>query len=243
MKMLAFAARNRKELLRDPLSLVFGIGFPVVLVALISLMNRSIPGMADVFEIENFAPGMAVFGMSFLSLFLGLLLANDRGSSFLTRLFASPMRGVDYLMGYTLPLLPMAAAQSVVCFFASALFGLKLSGTLVVAVAVLAVISVLFIGLGLLLGSVLSAAQVGGVASILINVCAWLSGTWFPLELIGGTFARICYVLPFAHAVDATKAAVAGNFAAMGPHLLWVVGYAAVVYLAAVAVFQRKMKT
>lgn len=83
MKMLVFAGRNRKEILRDPLSTVFGLGFPTVLLLIFYFMQKNVPDMPqEVFGIRAFAPGMAVFGLSFLTLFLGMLMTGDRKSAF-----------------------------------------------------------------------------------------------------------------------------------------------------------------
>ncbi len=240
---LAFASRNGREILRDPLSLLFGIGFPVVLLLLIGMMKRSIRDMpAELFAIETFAPGMAVFGLSFLSLFLGLLMSGDRTSAFLTRLFASPMRGMEYVAGYSLPLLPMALCQGIVCFITAAIFGLPVTSRLLLALFVLLPVGLLFIGFGLLLGCLFTGGQVGGMGSILVNLAAWLSGTWFSLDMIGGAFRTICNLLPFAHAVEAVKAALTGELGAIPLHLLWVLGYAALLFFLAALLFRKKMK-
>ena len=125
MRMLSFANRNRKEILRDPLSLIFGIGFPLILLLLMTWLKKSLPDMpTELFALSVFAPGMVMFGQSFISMFLGILMAGDRSGSFLMRLFASPMRCIDYIGGYALPLIPIAAAQSALCFTAAILLGL-----------------------------------------------------------------------------------------------------------------------
>ncbi len=54
MRMLTFAKRNTKELLRDPLNLVFLFGFPVVLLLLLSAIQANIP--VEMFVIEHLAP-------------------------------------------------------------------------------------------------------------------------------------------------------------------------------------------
>lgn len=243
MRSLVFAARNRREILRDPLSAVFGIGFPVVLILLMSLMNRSIQGMpVELFGIAQFAPGMAVFSLSFIALFLGMLIANDRNNAFLSRLFACPMRGWEYILGYALPMLPIALLQGAACFITAFFFGLPVSGRVLAAMAALIPSALLFIGFGLLMGSLLSSGQVGGIGSILVNVATWLSGTWFGLDMIGGPFRTVCYALPFAHGVDALRAALGGDDGAVPVHLLWVTGYAVAVFALAAVVFRRKMK-
>lgn len=245
MRMLTFAGRSGKEILRDPLSLVFGLGFPVGLLVMMNLMMRSVPGMAGAatqFTIGQFTPAMAVFGLSFLAMFLGMLIATDRESSFLARLFASPLQAWEYLLGYALPLLPIALGQGVICFATALLLGLTPSWDLLAAVLTLLPVALLFISIGLLMGACLRGRQVGGVGSLLVNAATLLGGAWFPLELMAGTFKRVCYLLPFAHAVDAVRAAAAGSYGDVLPHLLPVLLYTAALAALAAALFRGKMK-
>ncbi len=241
MKMLSFASRNSKEILRDRLNLAFGIGFPIVLLLLLSLIQSNIP--VELFAIEKLSPGVAVFGLSFISLFSGMVIARDRTSSFMLRLFASPMTAADFILGYTLPLLPMAAAQMAVCYAAALLLGLGFSFNILVAIAASIPAAVLFIGLGLLCGSLFSDKQVGGICgALLTNLSAWLSGTWFDLNLVGGAFKAIADMLPFSHAVNAARCALAGDYAGIMPELIWVIVYAIMVMLAAVLAFTGRMR-
>jgi ABC-2 type transport system permease protein len=84
---------------------------------------------------------------------------------------------------------------------------------------------------------------VGGICgALLTNLSAWLSGIWFDLDLVGGAFKRIAYLLPFVHSVEMERAAVAGEYGEILPHLLWVLGYAVVILLAAILLFLRQMK-
>jgi len=236
----AFAVRNTKEILRDPLTLAFGLGFPVVLLLLLTAIQSNIP--VSLFELDQLTPGIAVFGLSFISLFSAMLISKDRTTSFLMRLFASPMRASDYILGYTLPLLPMALLQTVLCYATAMLLGLQFTPNMLLAIIVTVPAALLFIGLGLLCGSVFTDKQVGGICgALLTNVSAWLSGTWFDLNLVGGAFKAISYALPFARAVEAGRAAMAGDFGAILPHLWWVLGYALVVLAFAVLAFRRKM--
>lgn len=241
MRMLAFASRNTKEILRDPLTLAFGLGFPVAVLLLLTAIQSNIP--VDLFALDRLTPGIAVFGLSFIALFSGMLLARDRTSSFLIRLFASPMSSRDFILGYALPLLPMAVAQSVLCFLLAFILGLPVTVTVIPAVLVNIPASLFFIGAGLLCGSVLNDKQVGGICgAMLTNLSAWLSGTWFDINLVGGGFKAVAELLPFAHAVNASRAALAGDYGAVLPELAWVCGWAVVVLTAAVLVFRKKMK-
>ena len=241
MRMLTFAGRNTKEILRDPLNLCFGLGFPLVLILLLSAIQANVP--VALFEIQHLTPGVTVFGLSFMTLFSATLIAKDRGSSLLRRLYTTPLTAVDFILGYTLPILPIAVVQSVVCYVAAVALGLPLTVGMVYAVVGILPVSLMYIGLGLLCGSVLTDKQAGGVCgALLTNVSAWLSGVWFDLDLVGGAFKKIAYALPFAHAVDMERALLLGDFAAALPHLWWVLGYAAVTLVLAVMLFLRQMK-
>ncbi|MDO4573167.1 MAG: ABC transporter permease [Clostridia bacterium] len=242
MRLRSFVRRNMLELLRDPINLAFGLGFPLVLLLLLTAIQANIP--VSLFELASLTPGIALFGLSFITLFSAQLIAKDRSTSFMMRLFASPLRAGEFIAGYTLPLLPTAVAQGIVCFAAALCLGLDWTVNILLVLAVLLPAAVFFIALGLLCGSVFTDKQVGGLCgALLTNLAAWLSGTWFDLGLIGGAFEKIAYALPFAHAVEAGRAALSGDYAAIFPSLWWVIGYAAAMSLAAVLVFRRRTRS
>ena len=245
MRCTVFARRCLKEILRDPLTLIFGVGFPVILLILLSVMNLNIPAEAQMtmFHIENLLPGVVVFGFSFLSLFTGLLVAGDRDTAFITRLYTSPLRAFDFLLGYALPLAPLGIAQMAICLAIGLPFGLVPSVHFLTMLLFLIPSLLLYIGLGLLLGSLLNARQVGSLCgALLTNLSAWLSGTWFSLDLLGKGFKTAAYCLPFANAVDAARHALAGDLrAALSPAAI-VLAYAIVILVLSVFVFRKKMK-
>lgn len=242
MKALAFASRNTKEIIRDKINLMFGLGFPLVLLFLLSAIQSKIP--VSLFEIDQLAPGIAVFGLSFISLFSATLISKDRTSSFVLRLFTSPLTATQFILGYTIPLLPMAIMQIIVCFVFAAFIGLSISINVLLTIVVIIPTAILFIGIGLLCGSLFTDKQVGGICgALLTNLSAWLSGTWFDISLVGGTFKAIADALPFVHAVNAAKAAMVGDYSNILPDLWWVIGYAVVMMAIAIFVFTRKMNS
>ena len=241
MRMLTFAGRNTKEILRDPLNLAFGLGFPLVLIFLLSAIQANIP--VKLFEIQHLAPGITVFGLSFMTLFSATIIAKDRGSSLLQRLYTTPLTPPDFILGYTLPIIPIAVAQCAVCYIAAIILGLEITAGILYAILFIIPVSVFYIALGLLCGSVFTDKQVGGICgALLTNLSAWLSGVWFDLDLVGGAFQKIAYTLPFVHAVEMERAILAGNFTSIFPHLWWVLGYAAAALVLAVLFFLRQMK-
>ncbi|MFY9120835.1 MAG: ABC transporter permease [Syntrophomonadaceae bacterium] len=244
MRINLFAKRNAKEILRDPINLFFGLGFPLILLVMLSVINSSIPAEANntMFSIENLAPGLAMFGTAFMALFSGMLLSKDRASSFLMRLFASPMTSFDFIVGYTLPMIVMASAQAAITLLASCIVGLELTVNLLLAILVTTLASLLFVGFGLLFGSLLDEKAVGGICgAVLTNVAGFLSGVFIPIDLIGGAFKKTAEILPFYHSVQAIQAVLQGNIGELLPHLTIVLGYSVVIFALAVIVFQRKM--
>lgn len=241
MRMLTFAKRNFKEIMRDPLNLCFLFGFPCVLLLLLSAIQANIP--VSMFEIQHLAPGVAVFGLAFLSLFSATLISKDRQSSFMQRLYTTPMTPLDFILGYTLPMIPIAIVEGVVCYIVAIVLKLEISINMLIAILFIIPIALLYIGIGLLCGSVLGDKQVGGICgALLTNLSAWLSGIWFDLDLVGGAFKKVAYALPFVHAVELERAAISGDLSQAFLHMLWVLGYAIIFIAIAVVLFLRQMK-
>ena len=239
MRLLTFSGRNAKEILRDPLTAAFGLGFPIVLILLLSALQANIP--VSLFELESLTPGMTIFGLSFMTLFSATLIAKDRESTFLQRLYTSPLTAADFIFGYTLPILPIAVVQCLLCYVVALILGLSITVNIVYAVLFILPAALFFIALGLLFGSLLNVKQVGGLCgALLTNLSAWLSGIWFDLELVGGAFKKIAYLLPFVHAVELERAVLSGNMADIFPHLYWVLGYAVAASIAAILVFRAR---
>ena len=241
MKMWIFAKRCTKEILRDPVNLGFGLGFPVALLLLMSAIQANIP--VQLFEIEKLAPGIAVFGLSFMTLFSATLIARDRETAFLQRLYTSPLTGMDFILGYMLPILPIALVQTMVCYLLAVLLGLPISVNIFYGILGMIPVAVFYIGLGLLCGSVMGVKQVGGICgALLTNLSGWFSGVWFDLDLVGGTFRKIANVLPFIHGVELEKALIGGAFDMAMAEVLPVLLYGLITTFVAVILFLRQMK-
>lgn len=241
MKTWIFAKRNLKELLSDPVSLIFMIGLPAFLLIFMVLLNKNLQFNAA-FNPENFVPSAIIFSFSFLTMFSAMLLAKDRGSNFLSRMFVSPLKAHNYILGYTIPILIIALVQSIILYGVGFAVGLTINIHILISLPFLIIVSLLFVSLGLLFGSILKDQQVGPIVSILVQVVAFLSGMWFSLDLIGGAFKVIGYILPFAHAVDLIKYVILGNYNLILTPLLVVCGYIITLTLVAIVLFKKTMK-
>ena len=241
MRMMTFAKRCTKEILRDPINLCFGLGFPLILLLLLSAMQANIP--VSLFEIDTLTPGISVFGLSFMTLFSATLVAKDRESALLQRLYTTPLTAFDFIIGYMLPLLPISLAQTLICYLFAIPLGLTFSVNVIYALIGMIPMAIFNISLGLLCGSVFGVKQVGGICgALLTNISAWLSGVWFDLELMGGAFEKIADLLPFLHAAEMEKALFNGNIELAATHILPILLYSAIITAVAVFCFLRQMK-
>jgi ABC-2 type transport system permease protein len=197
----------------------------------------------SLFEIDKLTPGITVFGLSFMTLFSATLVAKDRESAFLQRLYTTPLTGLDFIIGYMLPLLPIALGQTVICYLFAIPLGLTLSVNIIYAVIGMIPMAIFNIALGLLCGSIFGVKQVGGICgALLTNLSAWLSGVWFDLKLVGGLFEKIANVLPFVHAAEMEKALFNGNFKLAATHILPVLLYSGSITVVAALCFLKQMK-
>ncbi len=245
-----FAKRNLTEMSRDALSYVFCVAFPLVMLAIMTVVDKSIPAQGPTtFHIDNLAGGIVVFGQTFVMLFMGLTVSKDRGRSFLVRLYASPMKSSDFTNGYILPMLGIAVLQSVISLAAAWILsmimgkGLNICG-LLAAVAAAIPSAVMFIAIGLLFGSLFSENTAPGMCSVLISLGSIVGGIWFDAEGVSGPMETVCKSLPFLYCTRSVRAAVKMDFSAGG---FWiplgiVTATAVILTIAAAAVFRTKMK-
>jgi len=249
MKSIVFAGRNFKELVRDPLSWIFCLGFPIAMLIVMTIINESIPAEAGMvlFEIHSLAPAIMIFGLTFVMLFACLLIAGDRGEAFLLRIFTSPMKSSDYIMGYILPLIVLSFGQVFITLIAALVVAVINGTSLDIPNMFFSVVTsvpsmLMFIGFGLLFGTLFNKNAAPGLSSIIISFSGMLGGIWMDIDTIGGTLADICKVLPFYHCVKSARLGFSGDFsgslAESGIVLIWAV----VVVTVSVLVFKKKMR-
>lgn len=238
-KTLVFAKRNFKELERDFSTLVFTILLPVAIFLIMLFLTAQLDIPNTAFEIQNFTPATIIFSFSFLTLFTSMLVAKDRSTAFLTRLLVSPLKASDYIIGYMLPILAISLVQNIILFAIALMFGLTFTWNIFLVILATIPLSIIFSSMGLALGSVLNDKQASGVTSLLIQVVAFTSGMWFDLNMVGGTFKTISYILPFAHSVDLLKYLLIGDFSKVLVPLIVVLAYMIIFTILAIFLFKK----
>ena len=246
---LVFSKRTGKEILRDPLTFIFCLGFPMVMLLIMTIVNKSIPAQAamKIFTMPYLAPGVVIFGFTFIMQFTCLQISKDRSTAFLIRLYASPMKPKDFILGYTFPILVIALLQAALTYAVSFVVGAVVQdtlqiGNLLLCLPVLLPAALLFLGFGLLFGTLLNEKAAPGICSILITVACLLGGIWMDVDALGGVIKDVSHCLPFYHTVQAARMAVLGRFDELWKPLLITCLWALAVYLVAVWTLQHKMK-
>ena len=241
MRFLTLTSRNMKEIYRDPISITLGVAMPAILLVLFVSIGKNAP--VEVFAPNSLTPAVAVFSFGFLTLFSSMLLAKDRESAFLSRLLTAPLKPTDFILSYTLPFLPIALLQIAVCFTVGIIYGVTLNLSILLALFILFIISIACIGIGMIIGSLFSEKQAPGLASGVIIIISLFGGVWMNLKMVGGVFAAIGYALPFAYAIDTTRAVLNGyGLSSIAITLYLVIGYTLLFFILGVLCFRWRTK-
>ena len=238
MRTLNFAKRNFKEIIRDPLSIIFSVLLPLFLLFIFKQIN--IPN--ESYELHNFTPGIVVFGFSFITLFTAMLVSKDRTSSLLIRLGISPMKPIEYILGYMLSIIPLILIQNVLFFILAIALGLNFSINIIWAILISLVVAILFIAIGIILGSLFSEKASSGISRIVVQLVCFTSGMYFSREWLGNVFSKICEYLPFESCVTIIKGIMNANLESITIRNIIVFSIYTIIALgASIVIFKKKM--
>lgn len=240
MRTLNFSKRNFKEIIRDPLSLIFAVILPLFLLFIFQQFN--IPN--ESYNLENFTPGIVIFGFSFITLFTAMLISKDRTTSLLIRLAVSPMKPMEYISGYILSIVPVILIQNVLFFILAIILGLDFSINIILAILVSIVIAVLFISIGIIIGCIASEKASSGISSIVVQLVCFTSGMYFPKEMLGKAFGKVCEYLPFESCLAILKGIMNNNLEIIEARNVFVfVIYTIIAFMLSVIIFRHKLSS
>lgn len=201
-KTINFANRNLKEIFLDPLMYIFCLAFPLLMLILFDVINVYASGNTPMFELKSLLPSIIMFSYTFVMLTMALLVSKDKQTFFLKRLYSSPMKTYDYILGYAIVGFLIGLLQTLCCILSAFLISIvktvefiSLLDCIILVVTQLPVL-ITFIFLGILFGTVFNDKSAPGICSILISLAGMLGGCWMPIETMGG-FETFCRFLPF----------------------------------------------
>ncbi len=199
---LIFAERNFREMTRDPVIYIFCLAFPVAMLALFAVINRYSGGKSPVFEFPSLIPGVITFSYSFVMLTQCLLVSKDKTTSLLKRLYTSPMKKSDFVIGYALPAFVLGLIQTAVCIVAGYVISLVVGSGYIGFVKCLLLAAeqlpalIINVFSGIIVGALLNEKSAPAITSIAISASGILGGAWMPLDTMGN-FEVFCRFLPF----------------------------------------------
>lgn len=201
-KVINFYKRNLKEILRDPIIYIFCLGFPIAMFLLFYIINKYSNGNTATFEILSLLPGIIVFSYSFVMLTLAIIVSKDKQTSFLKRLYSSPMKSHHFILGYFLVGLFIGLLQTIICILTGFIISLisnigfvSFGNILLLIVAELPIL-ITNIFLGILFGTIFNDKSAPAICSVFISLSGILGGCWMPIETMGA-FETFCRFLPF----------------------------------------------
>jgi len=238
MKFMVLAKRNFKEVWLDRISLFMAIVLPVVLLLIMVPVGRLNP----FFTATILAPGIVLFGFAMLTFSSGMILARDRECALFSRLLTAPLGANEFLSAYSLPYIPVAIIQIAVIYAIGGLLGLEISGNAGLVFLILFIMSIGYIGLGMILGSLFTSKQLP-LVWVAVEILTIFGGAWMPLEDIGGALQSAMYALPFAHAIDAARDVMVYGvgFSDIATDFYWVIGFTLVFFTLGIFLFRRRM--
>ena len=225
--LVSLTGRNLKEMFRDPLSAVFCLAFPLVMLALMQIIFLNMEFVPDNFKIENYAAGICVFGYTFTAMMVALQISADKNTSFVKRINISPVGRLVYIASFLCSALPVAFLQTVLFFLVALIFGYGFNLNFLLGIIYLLPSAVMYICFGILFGALSkNEKQTGPLSSIFISLTGIFGGVFMPVTAFSGGFATFINLLPFAHSVAIAQELHTIGAGCIYPHVLWVLGYA-----------------
>ena len=201
-RVLTFIKRNFKEMLRDPIIYIFCLGFPLIMLNLFAIISKYTPQENNVFELKSLLPGVIMFSFSFIMLLSSLNISKDRSTAFLKRLYTSPIKPFEFILGYAIPVFIIGIIQSIICEVSGYILSLILnvdffsfSKCLLLILSQIPIL-IIYISLGIIFGTCLNEKSSPGLTSIIISASGILGGAWMPLDALGN-FEKISLLFPF----------------------------------------------
>lgn len=232
--------RNFKEFLRDPISFIFCLLFPIVMLVLLQTIFTQIKNIPSNFAIENYATGICVFGYTFDMLMVAIYIANDKNTEFINRIYIAPLKKYHYLLSYIIAMLPVVLLQTLLFFSFSLIFGLPFGWNLLLAILYLLPSALLYLSFGVLFGVLCkNEKQAGPISSIVISLVGIFGGIFMPIGEMG-VFSTVLHFLPFVHSIEIASEVFSGELLCFYPHILWLVGYGAVLWIVILLLHRRK---
>jgi ABC-2 type transport system permease protein len=192
--------------------------------------------------ISYFVPSILGMSIMQLGIFAAIPLVADREKGILKRLAATPLRRSQLVGSNTVMRLLIALVQSVIIVSVGVMvFGVEITGSLLLTAAFVVLGAVAFLALGYVLASFTKTEDAAnGVTQVVQFPMMFLSGVFFPIELMPSFLQSIARLIPLTYLADALRQIMVGGvpFAPLYVDALVLVGWLVVCF----AIASRKFR-
>ena len=206
--------RELKRYKRSPAQIVASFGQPLLYLLVLGF------GLGPVFQqagqgsyLQFVAPGVIGMTVLFSSIFSGIGLLWDRQFGFLKETLVAPVPRLYIMIGRTLGGASVAMLQGLIIFVICLLAGFRpVQASLIpVGLLMIALIAIVFAGLGTAIGSTLQNMQgFQLVMNFLVMPIFFLSGALYPLDGLPAALAAVTRLDPLTYGVDGLRGAFIG---------------------------------
>ena len=209
--------REMKRFIRAKSRIIGALAFPLFFLAFLGLGFRrmAIPGISeDVNYISFLVPGILGMSLLFSSTFGGLSVLWDREFGFLKEIMVAPVSRVSIVLGRIAGGITTAMIQGLLILAISFLIGFRLASVFVLPMALvfMVLISVTFLGLGLIFASKMRDMQgFSIVMNFVIFPLFFLSGALYPLDNFPIWLRVLSYIDPLTYGIDGLRAIMIGQ--------------------------------
>jgi ABC-2 type transport system permease protein len=225
-----------KLTLRRGETLLVTLGIPVGILVFFGNVDLVDTGYRD--PLDFLVPGvLALAVMSTAMVSLGIATAFERRYGVLKRLGSTPLGRSGLLTAKTLTVVTVELIQAVIIVVTGVLLGWSPGGGVLEAIAVMAIGTIAFAGLGLLMAGTLRAEATLAVANGGYLLLLVLGGMAYPLDKLPLALQDVARVLPAAPLAECLRGALTGT-GIPGARLSILVGWAILTPLLAARSFR-----
>ena len=206
--------RQIKRYTRSRAQIIASLGQPLLYLFVLGF------GLGPVYEaagqgsyLQFVAPGVVGMSILFTSIFSGIGLLWDRQFGFLKETLVAPVPRLHIMIGHTLGGASIAMLQGLLVLAVCLIAGFRPQHltTLPLAVLFMALIAVVFAGLGTAIGSTLQNMQgFQLIMNFLVMPIFFLSGALFPLGNIPAALSFVTKLDPLTYGIDGLRGAFIG---------------------------------
>jgi ABC-2 type transport system permease protein len=184
MSSLAYTRFELVRTFRNRRFLMFALGFPIVLYAILAVPNRNeqdFGGTGIPFALY-YMVSLASFGTMMAMVSSGVRIAGERATGWTRQLRITPLTSGAYFRAKILTAYAMAGTSIALLFGFGLAIGVSLPiGDWAQMVGLMLVGLAPFAALGILLGHLMNVDSMGPATGGIVSLLALVSGTWFPV--------------------------------------------------------------